>query len=809
MILSGVAAAAAIVPGSPPSAQRPAGKASQAERKRLYDETSAAVDQIAAEAHAKLPRSMATTVGALYARFSTLFQDSAVDQIRELYDFAVDNRIFVPREYVFFDLGVRGYKNQREGLDQLRSVLTAKKVQALLLFATNRLFRKVYMTLQFVDQTAVENGIRCVFVKDAIDTAKKDEWHSLLHLRAMVDEFQIRVNADHIRAALKGMFLEGLVRGTLHLGYTGEPIPGKLTKRGRPRRRIVIHHEEAKVVLLIFEWYVNLPLSLNEIAQKLNAMPDVPKPRNSSRWRHNSVRAVLVRATYRGLWTFSVTERKFLSSKDYTRQIPRDTPLNEATFENLRIVSDALWFAAQQRLAKNPGVRGRQSKSPDADRSPRILSGLFRCPEHDRPLRACSAYGNYLGCPTCAVLEPERRPLFSKPHRHVVLQLLCKRLAELIRQDDDLVSKIVSESQSQAAAIQRPDAGEIGRLEKLVGDLTRNIDYNRRNPGESEEDLKESAAILRRLGSERNEAQNQLAMIKAIAAQPVRVPTEAEVREMLQHFDDVLQRAAAGQLGDDESASVRDVLELLTGGRIEMYQQGERREMQGWLQGRFTVRLLDVLVEKIAGARPAKEGEGVEVVIDFKRRRKTDADADQAIRLWLEGHMSKDIAKQVGSVASYVSRLLRIGAERMGTTLKALQSQRKTRPVDPSLAPRYQRIADEVKTRWWDELYPIRVIARDLKCSTTMVCAAIRWWYDSRGPTFEDWCREAERRIVAAFEDDELGMQEIAERLYRARGKAMHTVIGVYRRLGKKVPQSWNSRAQLRANQATSPETPI
>ena len=135
-----------------------------------------------------------------------------------------------------FRSGSSGYKNQREGLDRLRSVLAAKKVQVLLLFATNRLFRKVYLTLQFVDQTAVENGIRCVFVKSGIDTANKDQWQSLLHMRAMMDEFQVRVNADHIRAALKGMFLEGLVRGTLHLGYTGEPIAGKPTKRGRPRR---------------------------------------------------------------------------------------------------------------------------------------------------------------------------------------------------------------------------------------------------------------------------------------------------------------------------------------------------------------------------------------------------------------------------------------------------------------------------------------------------------------------------------------------------------------------------------------------
>jgi site-specific DNA recombinase len=806
MMLSGVMAAAAIIPGSFVSGKRPACGSNNADRKRLQDETVAAADRIAAEAHAKLPRSMAEAVGAIYVRFSTLFQDSAVDQIRELFDFAVDNKIFVPREYVFFDLGVRGDQNQREGLDQLRSVLASKKVQVLLLFATTRLFRKVYLTLQFVDQTAVENGIRCVFVKSGIDTANKDQWQSLLHMRAMVDEFQVRVNADQIRAALKGMFLEGLARGTLHLGHTGEPIAGKPTKRGRPRRRIVINGDEAKFVRAIFEWYVNDRRSLNEIAQKLNGTPEVPKPRNSTRWRHDSVRAVLLRETYRGLWDFSVKERRFLSSKDYTRQIPRDAPLNETTFENLRIVSDALWFAAQQRLAKNKTVRGRKSNSPGADPSPRILSGLCWCPEHSRPLRACSAFGNYWGCPSCATMEPGTRALFSKAHRHVVLPLLCQRLVELIQQDDHLVSKIMAECQSRADAVLRPDAEETSRLEKRVADLTRKIDFNRRNPGDSEEELKESADVLRRLGAERNEVQNQLALIKAIAAEPIHVPTEDEVRAMLPHFDDVLCRAAAGQLGDDQDTA-RDILETITGGRIDMYQQGERREMHGWLQGRFTVRLLDVLVEKVAGVRPEKDGPGVEVVIDFKRPRKTEADADEAVRHWLDGEMSKDIAKGLGSVDSYVSRLLRIGAERMGTTVEALKSQRKTRPADPSRAPRYQGIADEVIRLWWDELYPAAVVARRLGRSTTTVTTAIVHWHESRDlpvPKFKSWSDRLEQRVVCLFDENKLEIQEISDAVHLGRTRVMEIVREAYRRLGKEFPDGRTRRSQLKRDKSAS-----
>jgi hypothetical protein len=92
-------------------------QSAEAERARLQEATSQAADRIAAEAHAKLPRSKSSSTGAIYVRFSTLHQDSAIDQIRELFEHAVANKIFVPRENVFFDLGVRGYKSQRAGLD--------------------------------------------------------------------------------------------------------------------------------------------------------------------------------------------------------------------------------------------------------------------------------------------------------------------------------------------------------------------------------------------------------------------------------------------------------------------------------------------------------------------------------------------------------------------------------------------------------------------------------------------------------------------------------------------------------------------
>ena len=222
--------------------------------------------------------------------------------------------------------------------------------------------------------------------------------------------------------------------------------------------------------------------------------------------------------------------------------------------------------------------------------------------------------------------------------------------------------------------------------------------------------------------------------------------------------------------------------------------------MKGWLQGRFTVSIVDVLVEKIAGTRPARQGEGVEVVIDFKRPRKTDADADGAIRLWLEGLMNKEIATQLQLGQTYVSRLLRIGAERMGTTLEALARQRKVRPPDPSRVPGYQSIADEVKRLWWDELFPAAVVARKLRCSTTTVKAAVRFWFESRGlsvPTFELWLHKLHQRVLTLFDENLLEIQAIGESVHIGRTKVMEIVRDGYRRLGKELPDGRTRRSQL------------
>src|SRR5206468_3758113 len=145
--------------------------------------------------HAQLTRQQATALGAPYARYSSRYQDSIVDQIRTIFTDAVRKSVFIPLEYVFFDLAVRGCESDREGLNALRACLDRKDATVVFFFATNRLFRKTYRSLQFVEEQVVEKGARAVFGKSGVDTADGKRWRSLLNMHASMDEFVVGMTA--------------------------------------------------------------------------------------------------------------------------------------------------------------------------------------------------------------------------------------------------------------------------------------------------------------------------------------------------------------------------------------------------------------------------------------------------------------------------------------------------------------------------------------------------------------------------------------------------------------------------------------
>ena len=737
------------------------------ERRELLERYQREIDGIAAEYHDRLPKKMAKLIGAIYARFSTRFQDSVPDQVRALFELAIREGIFIPRENIFFDTAVRGCRSRRPGLSALRTAIEARQFDVLLVLSTNRLFRKLYKAMQFVEEEIVERGLHCI-CKNWIDTRDKDQWRLKLQFAGTLDEATTSMYGENIRAAHQNLLAKRMVVTTLPFGYDGEPIPGQFTKRGRPQRLIVIDEEAAPYVKRMFDWFISRVVPIDEIARRLNDDPDAPPPPKSptGRWTHDSVRTVLTCACYRGDWSYGANETKWLSKKDYPIKVAREQPLAEFFFEELRIIADDLWYSVQQLVAEQAG-KGRTPSNGDRQSRPRLLNGLFYCPEHDRPLNVGGAHGKTMFCQACRYVGREKRPLYSKLNRVLALRNTCAKLAELIRSDANLVQDAVSACQLCAEELKRPDPTTLEKLKAREGKLTQQIKFNMRNPGMSDEEQSESASVLRDLRAERTQVQGEIAAYEALIKQQIEVPSEKQVRDELDHLANVLLEAAAG-VCHDSLGEVREIIRLVTGGRIDLYQQGERKAQRGWLQGRFTLRLLDVVVEKLVGVNCSLGDTAIEVSIDYRKPRPSADQAERAYELDQQRVLRAEIANVLGVSPSRLTKLLHDAYSARGEEMPDGRVRRANLPKKNQRPPNYQQIADRAVALMQSKGFADGKIGKKLGgYSAFVVGQAIRWWHESHGlpvPTSQER-RLARAMLAKALIDSGREMQSAAEEL--------------------------------------------
>ncbi|MFO0816285.1 MAG: recombinase family protein, partial [Gemmatales bacterium] len=339
--------------GSTDSGLKPSRKARRRiERETKLKKDSVAVELLIEEAHKKLPLSEAKSFGVIYARYSSDFQHSIQDQIRELIEYAVANGIYVRREHIYWDSGVSGRKVNRPGLDQARAALATDQVNVLLVFSSNRLYRKGYQCMKFTVEDVVGEGKRAVFLKNNIDTSESDFWMLLLPLMSFIDEIVTRMTIPNIHAAHTGMLLKEMVFGAVTYGYDGEIVPGEFRRNGAPRRRLIINEDEARWVREVFRWYVIDRLTIRAIVKLLNANPEIPPPRTNAKgcWTRGTVIHLLSNSRYRGWWVYGRFINVWNSKKDCSRAVLRDEPLKSIQIDRLRVVDDDIWYAAQSML---------------------------------------------------------------------------------------------------------------------------------------------------------------------------------------------------------------------------------------------------------------------------------------------------------------------------------------------------------------------------------------------------------------------------------------------------------------------------
>lgn len=191
---------------------------------------------------------------------------------------------------------------------------------------------------------------------------------------------------------------------------------------------------------------------------------------------------------------------------------------------------------------------------------------------------------------------------------------------------------------------------------------------------------------------------------------------------------------------EEQAGRVRLLIDLLTGGRIELVQQGERRAKRGWLQGRFPNRVLAGVTHQLTGVHLSPDGsEPCEIVIDYRREPEElpVSVVAEVVSLYEAGALVKEIARLVQLNRNRVTQILEHWHAQQnrecpdGRQRRASLTRKHLRP------PLYQEIAERVK-QLADEGQLFDGIAKALDVDRNTVTSAWKFWHTSRGLAVPD-----------------------------------------------------------------------
>lgn len=669
----------------------------------------------------------------IYARQSTEFQASLDDQIRVCTEWAERNGLSVQPDSIYTD-EQSGQEANRPSWQTLREAIRAGKVNVFVVHNQSRMFRDVGEAISFWNDAERYEVWLVAAAENQILNDGESSLDSFL-MRAVCDQRQARGLASHIRTAQETLFLRGEVHGTVTYGYRGEPVDGRPTKRGRPRCKIAIDTVESGWVRTVFRWFGVDEWTISKIVRELNNR-GVPVRRTSRtrRWTHTIVRKMLGNPRYVGDWEYGRTKRVKVTGQktQYMCGVEREQPLRTAHAEHLRIIDDVLWGKVQQRLANHKRRAGRRPRDGDRKARPLILNDMYVCEQHNCNMVTGGSYGKYMLCPRCH--EQAEPALVSMLPRQRSLELICRELAGAIRGNAGLVDEVVRFCQEEERRRQGPDVSGLKRLKGEESNLKRRIEFIYRSAGSDDGAGDVRRQELKNASAELAAVRGKIAELEAAASRPVVVPTKEEV---IRRVDDLcytlLQAAESSEPRD--AAELRRILQMLTGGRIVVSQQGEPRPQRGWPRITFWSKLMSYVL--MGYGVHHDEDDGVEVSIDVRRHPTHEVISDAVKELADQGVPVAVIAKKFNVGKVTITKALRYWHTSRGLEppdYRSLRSRLKQRSL-----PKYQAIAEEAARLAEEPLLLIEEIAERVGTCCDTAKKAIKWWRQRHGQPVTDF----------------------------------------------------------------------
>jgi DNA invertase Pin-like site-specific DNA recombinase len=271
---------------------------------------------------------------------------------------------------------ISGARADRPGWQSLldEAATPTRRFEAVALYNTSRLARDRLHAGLF-ERELLRVGVTIHYAIGGGDPATP-EGFLLIGMQQLLDEFERRRLSRETRRGMTELASQGFrAGGRAPYGYRRR---GKRSADGRPRVRLVIHRDEASVVMEIFELFAHGDAGLKAIAARLNRQDGPPSPvhvdpkRNvARRWAPTTIRAMLRNPIYRGAMVWN---RLDFATARIGGGGARLRPQEEwVVRENAHrpIIAPDLWDATQRRFAATArtGSRGRPRRHPPIARA--------------------------------------------------------------------------------------------------------------------------------------------------------------------------------------------------------------------------------------------------------------------------------------------------------------------------------------------------------------------------------------------------------------------------------------------------------
>jgi len=318
---------------------------------------------------------------ALYARVSSERQkeeQTIASQTEALKEYAAANGYTVSPEWIFQDEGYSGAILRRPGLERLRDLAAEGELEAILVYAPDRLSRKYAYQVLLLEEFA-RQGVTTFFVKSPPASTPEEEL--LVQFQGMIAEYERAQIAERTRRGKRHRAKGGSVNV-----LSGAPYGYRYVKKSESSAAYYdVIEEEALTVREVYRWYTEEGLSIGAIAKRLNA-EGVATRQGTSPWERSTVWGILRNPAYKGTACFGKTEH--VERKKSNRRLRKRggfSPRSGANRERPRedwieipvppLVSEATFYLARERLERNKQFSLRHTKEPT------LLQGLLVCRE--------------------------------------------------------------------------------------------------------------------------------------------------------------------------------------------------------------------------------------------------------------------------------------------------------------------------------------------------------------------------------------------------------------------------------------------